>query len=304
MKVKSQGNVQEISDSIEKSQNAKPLENQKPSKSLINPSPSEQPKNDIPQDKKGRLIIRNLVYTLGEKQIRQLFNKYGEIVEVNMPIDNATNKNRGFAFVQFKTRPEAIKAISELNGTIFKGRKIAVDLSVPKSVYKEMEKKEKFNNENSDEKIVDEIMKMPKSEPVETKEKPKESKKKHKKVDNKSEDTTEKNDENTDKKPKKKPNKFDEKTTLFVRNIGFDTTEEEFREYFETYGEINYAKLCMNHETKMHKGTGFVQYKNEADAQRMLELSKEAEAYYDSQKLKKKPKKDQNGIFLVEMHKL
>jgi hypothetical protein len=35
-----------------------------------------------PESKEGRIIIRNLVFTLGEKQLRKLFRPFGEIVEV------------------------------------------------------------------------------------------------------------------------------------------------------------------------------------------------------------------------------
>lgn len=231
-------------------------------------------------NKKGRVIVRNLVFTLGKKQIQKLFQPFGEIVEINLPMNNTNNENKGFAFVQFKTRKEALKAISKLNGTTFKSRVIAVDLSVPKTVYKAHEgKAEKDNEEDIEEVKMD-------TEEVEV-EQAKPQVKKAKKDKAKVDDSKEK--ANPDKSPatKKKANKFDEKTTLFVRNISFDTTEEDFKEYFSTYGEINYAKLCMNPETKMHKGTGFVQYKTEADAHSMVELSKQAEAYYDQQKGKK-----------------
>lgn len=231
-------------------------------------------------NKKGRVIIRNLVFSLGKKQIQQLFAPFGEIVEINLPINNTNNLNKGFAFVQFKTRQEATKAISKLNGTTFKGRVIAVDLSVPKTVYKMYEDDSKKNEEVNDDEESDEkdevenesvsIRKKDKKNEEEikddlkeiktTKEKRKEKKKKDKKKEENNDEESEEeeineDEENKSKKniSKKKPNNFNEKTTLFVRNISFDTTEEEFKDYFSSYGEVNYAKLCMNPETKMNK---------------------------------------------------
>lgn len=32
--------------------------------------------------------------------------------------------------------------------------------------------------------------------------------------------------------------------TLFVRNVGWDTTEQEFREHLEQFGPVDYAVLC------------------------------------------------------------
>ena len=56
--------------------------------------------------------------------------------------------------------------------------------------------------------------------------------------------------------------------SLFVRNIGFDTTEEQFKEFMATFGELKYAVLCkmsgfnLNEDGEekgkvTHKGTGF-----------------------------------------------
>ena len=61
--------------------------------------------------------------------------------------------------------------------------------------------------------------------------------------------------------------------TLFVRNIGFETTEAKFKEFMEKFGEVNYAVLCKQNlhasstgdsgdsQPVGHKGTGFVQFK-------------------------------------------
>lgn len=230
-------------------------------------------------NKKGRLIVRNLVFNLNETHIRKLFEPYGEIVEVNMPINNVNNKNKGFAFVQYKTRKEAVNAISKLNGTTYKGRTIAVDISVPKVVYKEIEKGNKKPEEKEEEPMeeVEPIAKPEIVQPVEPEEK-KEEKLPVEEV------------------KKVKKNKLNEKTTLFVRNIGFDTTEDDFYDYFSSYGELNYAKLCMNKETKIHKGTGFVQYKSEENAKSMLELSKRLEAYYDTKREKKDKRKEESKL--------
>ena len=57
--------------------------------------------------------------------------------------------------------------------------------------------------------------------------------------------------------------------TLFVRNISYDTTKEDFKEYMEKFGPLKYAVLCKARELQAsaedletlqhsHKGTGFV----------------------------------------------
>jgi RNA recognition motif-containing protein len=53
--------------------------------------------------------------------------------------------------------------------------------------------------------------------------------------------------------------------TLFVRNIGYETTQAKFKEFMEKFGEVKYALLCkVNSGEKAengeaaNKGTGFV----------------------------------------------
>ena len=52
-----------------------------------------------------------------------------------MPLNQATNQNRGFGFVEFATRKEAVDAIEAMNGQKFKGRPLTVELSVSKANY-------------------------------------------------------------------------------------------------------------------------------------------------------------------------
>ncbi len=35
-----------------------------------------------------------------------------------------------------------------------------------------------------------------------------------------------------------------EQKSLFVRNISFDTTEEQFKEFMQKFGDVKYAVLC------------------------------------------------------------
>uniref|UniRef100_T1L1H2 RRM domain-containing protein n=1 Tax=Tetranychus urticae TaxID=32264 RepID=T1L1H2_TETUR len=70
----------------------------------------------------GRIFVRNLYYQCKEEDLEKLFNKYGPIAEVHLPIDSETKKIKGFGFVAFVFPEHAIKAFNELDGTIFQGR--------------------------------------------------------------------------------------------------------------------------------------------------------------------------------------
>ncbi|KAL6261672.1 hypothetical protein P5V15_006761 [Pogonomyrmex californicus] len=74
----------------------------------------------------GRMFIRNLTYTTTEDDIRKLFEKYGPLSEVNLPIDKVTRKPKGFGTITFLMPEHAIKAYNELDGSVLDGRMLHI----------------------------------------------------------------------------------------------------------------------------------------------------------------------------------
>ncbi|KAH8245448.1 hypothetical protein KR032_010475 [Drosophila birchii] len=70
----------------------------------------------------GRIFFRNLAYTITEEELRQLFEQYGPLVEVNLPVDKLTRKIKGFGTVTYMMPEHALKAFNALDGTDFHGR--------------------------------------------------------------------------------------------------------------------------------------------------------------------------------------
>ncbi|XP_076290361.1 putative RNA-binding protein 19 [Lasioglossum baleicum] len=70
----------------------------------------------------GRMFVRNLSYTTTEDDIRKLFEKYGPLAEVDLPVDRVTRKPKGFGTVTFLMAEHAVKAYSELDGSVLGGR--------------------------------------------------------------------------------------------------------------------------------------------------------------------------------------
>lgn len=68
-----------------------------------------------------RLFIRNLPFSTTEDDMRDLFSKYGNIIECHIPVDGS-NRNKGYAFVRFQSAQEASAAKTNLDGTAFQGR--------------------------------------------------------------------------------------------------------------------------------------------------------------------------------------
>ncbi|SPO20193.1 related to Nucleolar protein NOP4 [Ustilago trichophora] len=66
----------------------------------------------------------------------------------------------------------------------------------------------------------------------------------------------------------------EEGTTLFVRNLPYQATEEELRNLFRTFGPLRYAKITMDKTTNRSKGTGFVCFWQASSADAALAQAK------------------------------
>ncbi|KAL0272301.1 UNVERIFIED_CONTAM: hypothetical protein PYX00_005331 [Menopon gallinae] len=79
-------------------------------------------KNEETVAESGRIFIRNLPYVVSEDDIKALFEKFGPISDIVLPIDSFTRKPKGFGIVTFVMPEHAARAFSELDGTVFQGR--------------------------------------------------------------------------------------------------------------------------------------------------------------------------------------
>uniref|UniRef100_A0A9J8AZY6 RNA binding motif protein 28 n=1 Tax=Cyprinus carpio carpio TaxID=630221 RepID=A0A9J8AZY6_CYPCA len=92
---------------------------------------------------KARLIIRNLSFKCEEDDLKQIFSKFGTVIEAKIPL-KPDGKKRGFAFLQFKNMAEAGRALAAMNLKEIKGesslntedyRQVAVDWAIAKDKY-------------------------------------------------------------------------------------------------------------------------------------------------------------------------
>ena len=73
------------------------------------------------------LYVGNLSYDMTEDQLRQTFEAFGKVDSVRVVTNRLTNKSKGFAFVVMPNRPEAEKAIAEMNDKEVMGRPMRVN---------------------------------------------------------------------------------------------------------------------------------------------------------------------------------
>ncbi|KAM3517586.1 hypothetical protein NHJ13051_008853 [Beauveria bassiana] len=72
--------------------------------------------------------VANLDNAVVESDIRDIFSKFGNVTRVNIP-RGLSGKHRGFCFLDFETKEQAEKAVSELNNTKFRRQILQVSLS-------------------------------------------------------------------------------------------------------------------------------------------------------------------------------
>jgi nucleolar protein 4 len=190
-------------------------------------------------------------------------------VEISLPVsDTRPNTIKGFGFVQFSKREEAVKAVEEGNGMKLNGRVIVVDLALPKFQFdvlmetakkenlaqdkvtddEEEEKEEKSEGEdNGDDKageaedeednVEDDDEEEDEEEEEEEEEGEEEEQESSEEMevdlsDNEDEDEDEDDEEDHKKKfPKKETHDTVEGRTIFLRNLLFETTEDELAEW-------------------------------------------------------------------------
>ncbi len=79
-----------------------------------------------------KIFVGNLSFSMGEAELRQLFEQKGSVESVTVMRDTDTGRSRGFGFVEMSSDEAAQKAIAELNGYSVEGRNLTVNEARPK----------------------------------------------------------------------------------------------------------------------------------------------------------------------------
>ncbi len=73
-----------------------------------------------------RIFVGNLSYETSQTELETLFGQVGQVTEVFLPVDRATDRPRGFAFVEFGDTAAVSQAIEKLDGAELNGRNLRV----------------------------------------------------------------------------------------------------------------------------------------------------------------------------------
>ena len=63
-----------------------------------------------------RLHVGHLTRNVNEAHVREIFGNFGALKSVELAMDKLVNLPRGFAYVDFELREDAVKAQAHMNG--------------------------------------------------------------------------------------------------------------------------------------------------------------------------------------------
>ena len=219
--------------------------------------------------KRGRIIVRNLSFKVKDKQLMEHFKTFGEISEMNV-LKKPDGKLVGCAFIQYVKYEDAVKAIQKMNGTDYLKRNITVDFAVSKNRYDNNRKPEDMDIEQ----LKTEEVKEEEDDEDEIKEEQSEEEKPEIKSEDEEDDYSDEEGDDSEqdvKEPKeeeddeqkavvKRNDDEDHEFTIFVKNLSFDTTNEDLLECFRKFGPVKYALVVKDQTSGHSKGSGFIKF--------------------------------------------
>ncbi|KAI1409557.1 RNA-binding domain-containing protein [Hypoxylon sp. FL1857] len=247
-----------------------------------------------------KLIVRNLPWSIKKSdQLAALFQGFGKVKYADLP--NSKGKLSGFGFITMRGRKNAERAMEAINGKTIDGRTLAVDWAVDKKTWEQQKHQQAEDTPTKKEtKAADsgEALKHEDDKPNEDHEDQSDKEDEDEEEDEdlrnfmknhmenlEDEDSAADPDEaeleeeeddgdaaaalESEPAPQKSL-VTDNKSTLFIRNLPFTTTDADLKSHFEQFGRVRYARIVMDRATDRPAGTGFVCFVSENDSKTCL----------------------------------
>ncbi|MGK7941787.1 MAG: RNA recognition motif domain-containing protein [Crocosphaera sp.] len=78
------------------------------------------------------IYVGNIPFKVTDADVRDVFQEYGEVKRVYLPVDKETGRMKGFCFVEMETEDQETAAIDDLNGAEWLGRTLRVNKARPR----------------------------------------------------------------------------------------------------------------------------------------------------------------------------
>ncbi|KAL8795243.1 MAG: hypothetical protein Q9195_002254 [Heterodermia aff. obscurata] len=233
--------------------------------------------NRSENQKPPKLIVRNLPWSINESdQLAVLFRSFGKVKYATLP-KKPSGLSPGYGFVTLRGEKNAQKAVREMNGKEVDGRQLAVDFAVDKAVWQTVQKR------GIDKMIDPGLLEAPdedtsvKSEDVDIDSINAASGEDEETHNLDTQESLLSSDDEVDKNYKQGESS-DNSTTLFVRNVPFDVTDDMIVEHFTSFGPVRYSRVVVDPLTGRSRGTAFVCFYNTEDAKNCLRKAPRVQA--------------------------
>lgn len=238
------------------------------------------------RQKRSRIVIRNLPFTITAEQLKEHFSKYGNIEEIKL-MKRPDGKPTGCCFLQFDRVQSAAQSIHHENLKTPFGRAMVVDWAIAKDKYAKLSEEGDVKVENSEDDDLSVVKDETNKGEVKIKEEEDSDEEGIKQEDededseddgNSEADDDEDQSEDDRKKalkreadlesvissssshPKRVSNDVSEGKTVFIKNVPFTAKNEDLKQCMEQFGPVYYALICMDRLTEHSKGTAFVKF--------------------------------------------
>lgn len=104
--------------------------------SVAEPEPELAPARSRPDRnviEENKVYIGNLSYEMDEVSLKEIFDEFGEVQEISLPVNRETGSIRGFGFITFEDKETADTAIQALQGKEILGRQVYVNTAGAKA---------------------------------------------------------------------------------------------------------------------------------------------------------------------------
>ncbi len=81
------------------------------------------------------IYVGNLNYNISEDELKEVFEKYGEVTSAKIISDKYSGRSKGFGFIEMANDNEADEAIENLDGVDVKGRNLKVNKARERKEY-------------------------------------------------------------------------------------------------------------------------------------------------------------------------
>lgn len=83
---------------------------------------------------KRTIYVGGLADEVTDKLLSDAFIAFGDLVDIQMPVDYESQKHRGFAFIEFESAEDAAAAVDNMNDAELYGRTIRVNVAKPQRI--------------------------------------------------------------------------------------------------------------------------------------------------------------------------